>query len=53
MYNVCVENILADSLISLAKQVELRFLRYIKYLPAEFRFDPYIEVKGQTEVKVM
>ncbi len=35
------------------KQVEFGFLQSIKYVPAEFRVDPYIEVKGQTEVKVM
>ena len=34
----------------LHKQVELGC---VKYVPAAFRVDPYIEVKGQTEVKVM
>ncbi len=34
------------------KQVELGFLRCVKYVPAEFRVDPYIEIKGQMEVKV-
>ena len=35
------------------KQVQFGFLQCIKYVPAEFRVDPYIKVKGQTEVKVM
>ena len=34
------------------KQVELGFLRCVKYVPAKFRVDPYIKVKGQTGVKV-
>ena len=38
--------------IIILKQVELRFSRCVKYVPVEFRVDPYIEVKGQTEVKV-
>ncbi len=34
------------------KQVELEFSRCVKYVSAEFRVDLYIEVKGQTKVKV-
>ena len=35
------------------KQVDIRFSWCVKYVPAKFCVDPYIEVKGQTEVKVM
>ncbi len=35
------------------KQVQLGFSRRVKHEPAEFRVDPSIEVKDQTEVKVM
>ena len=34
------------------EQVEVGFSRCVKYVPAEFCVNPYIEIKGQTEVKV-
>ena len=38
----------------MGKQVELGFSRCVRYVPAEFRVDPYIEVKrsngGQSHV---
>ncbi len=34
-------------------KVELEFSRCVKHVPAEFHVDPYIEGKGQMEVRDM